>query len=157
MSTVMIDTDRIAAVLKENLSRFKPDIQVEEVGYTIESGEGIVRLTGLSGVMSEEMLLFENSVYGMAMNLEKDEVGAIVLGDYARVQQGTRVKRTGKVLQVPDSRYPTTGDKRLADSIANQEACEIQRDDQTLVYALHVLFLSKTSRRTGCAIRSVQV
>ena len=101
MPGIHIDSDAIRTVLEENARRYSVELGVEEIGHVLEAGDGIARVDGLPGVMAEEMLVFPNEVYGMAMNLQRDEVGVIILGDYATIEQGDIVKRTGKVLQVP--------------------------------------------------------
>ncbi len=74
---------------------------MEEVGEVIEAGDGIARIKGLPNVMSAEMLEFPNNIFGMALNLEEDHVGAMILGDFTEIEQGDSVKRTGRVLSVP--------------------------------------------------------
>ncbi|MBN1675136.1 MAG: F0F1 ATP synthase subunit alpha [Kiritimatiellae bacterium] len=101
MGSIHIDAQEITRVLEENLRDFSVPLGVEEVGEVVEAGDGIARISGLPGVMAEEMLIFGDNVHGMAMNLERNQIGAIVLGDYAGIRQGSVVKRTGKVLQVP--------------------------------------------------------
>ncbi|MFC1451980.1 F0F1 ATP synthase subunit alpha [Verrucomicrobiota bacterium] len=101
MPSVQIDSSSITAVLEEKARHFAVRLGTEEIGHVLEAGDGIARVDGLPGVMAEEMVLFPNEVYGMAMNLERDDVGVIVLGDYSRVEQGDVVRRTGKVLEVP--------------------------------------------------------
>jgi F-type H+/Na+-transporting ATPase subunit alpha len=101
MPDIKIDTNAIAAVLEEHARNFSITLGTEEIGRVIEAGDGVARVEGLPGAMSEEMLIFGDDVYGMAMNLDKNEIGAIILGDYSKVEQGDVVKRTCKVLQVP--------------------------------------------------------
>ena len=101
MSAIRIDTDRIGAILQDKARSFSRELGPEEVGRVIEAGDGIARVDGLPGVMAEEMLLFPGNVYGMAMNLEREDVGVIILGDYAHIEEGALVRRTCKVLQIP--------------------------------------------------------
>lgn len=101
MSALSIDAQAIGAILEENLRKFSLTLGVDEVGRVLDAGDGIARIDGLPGVMAEEMLLFPNGSYGMAMNLERSHIGAIILGDYSSIRQGDTVRRTGKVLQVP--------------------------------------------------------
>ena len=101
MSDIKIDSAAIGAILENNARNFSIKLGAEEMGRVVEAGDGIVRVEGLPGVMAEEMLLFENDVYGMAMNLDRNEIGAVVLGDYAQIEQGDVVRRTCKVLQAP--------------------------------------------------------
>ena len=101
MSDIRIDPSTISDVLEQNLNRFSVSVGLEEVGHVLEAGDGIAYVDGLPGVMAEEMVLFPEDVHGMAMNLERDQVGVIVLGDYAGIEQGDLVRRTSRVLDVP--------------------------------------------------------
>lgn len=96
-----IDTDNLKAILEKNSEKFHIEADISETGIVAEAGDGIAHITGLRNVMSEELLLFNDSEYGLAMNLERDMVGAIIIGDYTKIQQGDTVKRTSKVIQVP--------------------------------------------------------
>ena len=104
MSTIQLDAQAVAAVLEENATKFAVELGPEEVGRVLEAGDGIAQVSGLPGVMAEEMVVFPNEVYGLAMNLEQEYVGIIVLGDYAGIEQGDEVRRTGRVLDVPVGR-----------------------------------------------------
>ena len=101
MLALKIDPGAIESVLEENLRRYSAELGPQEIGRVLQAGDGIAYVDGLPGVMFEEMVLFPNGVYGMAMNLERDGVGVIVLGDFAGIRQGDIVKRTCKVLRVP--------------------------------------------------------
>jgi F-type H+-transporting ATPase subunit alpha len=101
MQGILIDTAELAELLDRKAREFAVTLGPEEVGQVIEAGDGIARVSGLPGAMAEEMLAFPNGVYGMAMNLGRHDVGAIVFGDYAGIEQGDEVRRTCKVLQVP--------------------------------------------------------
>ena len=101
MSPIHIDASEIAAVLEKNASEYRVEMGPEEVGHVLDAGDGIARVDGLPGVMAEEMLVFPNGVRGMAMNLQRDHVGAIILGDYSQIEQGDVVQRTCRVLDVP--------------------------------------------------------
>jgi F-type H+/Na+-transporting ATPase subunit alpha len=101
MLRIEIDSRVVAKVLEENLRKYSLELGEQEVGRVREAGDGIALVEGLPGAMAEEMLLFSGGVYGMAMNLERDHVGAIILGDYSGIEQGGVVRRTCKVLQVP--------------------------------------------------------
>ena len=89
--------------LKKQLDDFKPEIDVNEVGEVIKIGDGIARLSGLNNCQSFEMLEFPNNILGVALNLEQDFIGAILLGDYENIKEGGIVKRTKKVLSFPAS------------------------------------------------------
>ena len=96
-------TDQVVAKLKKQINDFDTKPEVVEVGRVIEVGDGIVRMSGISGCQSQEMLVFEDGTRGLALNLEEDTVGAIVLGDYTNIKEGDVVERTGKIMSVPVS------------------------------------------------------
>jgi len=96
-----IKTDEITSLLKQQLSEYKVDIDVSEVGEVIMVGDGVARVSGLENVMSSELVELPNGVYGMALNLEEDNVGLVLFGDSRLVREGDLAKRTGKVVEVP--------------------------------------------------------
>jgi len=96
-----IRPDEIASVLKKEIEGFDIDLSMEEVGTVLEVGDGIARVYGLEKAMANEMVQFENGVYGMAFNLEEDSVGIVILGNYLDIREGQTVKRTRRVLSVP--------------------------------------------------------
>jgi len=96
--------DFIVEQLKEQITNFKAGVKHETVGRVMEIGDGIARIEGISEVMMSEMLEFKaasGSVYGMALNLEEDRVGAIILGDYLGIKEGDEVRCLNKILEVP--------------------------------------------------------
>jgi F-type H+-transporting ATPase subunit alpha len=93
--------DEIASVIQQEIEQFESQIDVREVGQVIEVGDGIARIYGLSGVMSGEMIEFPGNIYGLAFNLEEHSVGAIILGDFRRIQEGDEVRSAGQLLSVP--------------------------------------------------------
>jgi F-type H+-transporting ATPase subunit alpha len=95
-----IDPKEISAALRKNVTDFKPSVEQEEVGRVNEVGDGIARIGGLPGVMANEMLEFPGGVVGLAMNLEEDEVGAVILGEASHIEEGNPVKQTGQILSV---------------------------------------------------------
>jgi len=95
--------NEIIEVLKAQVAAFAAKTQEESVGTVISVGDGVAQMTGLTNVKSMEMLQFPNEVYGVALNLEEDTVGAIVLGDITKIKEGDTVKSTGRVLSVPVS------------------------------------------------------
>jgi F-type H+/Na+-transporting ATPase subunit alpha len=97
----MIKSDIIVQQLKERIANFSASPTTEKVGVVLEVGDGIARVSGLREVASMEMLDFGNEVMGVALNLEHDSIGAIILGDFAKVKQGDTVRGTGKILAVP--------------------------------------------------------
>ncbi|MBL8808979.1 MAG: F0F1 ATP synthase subunit alpha [Planctomycetaceae bacterium] len=93
--------DEIASVIQKEIEDFRGEIQTAEVGRVIEVGDGIARCTGLSTVMSGEMVEFSNGTRGFAFNLEANSVGVVILGDYLKITEGDEVRSTGKLLSVP--------------------------------------------------------
>lgn len=87
--------------LKKNISSFEKQVEVEEVGKVLEIGDGIARLSGLTKCQASEMLEFPGGTFGVALNLEEETVGAVILGDYTHLKEGDIVKRTGRILSVP--------------------------------------------------------
>src|SRR5579863_5147514 len=96
-----IKADEITALLKEQIANYDAKMHVDEVGTVITLGDGIARLHGLDKVMAGELLSFPHGVAGLALSLEEDQVGAVLLGDYTHLNEGDQVKRTGKILSVP--------------------------------------------------------
>ncbi len=93
--------DYIIEQLKKQIVDAEIDTQTERVGTVLEVGDGVVRMDGLSDVMASEMLTFSNGAVGVALNLEEDQVGAMVLGDYTGIKEGEEVRSTGKILSIP--------------------------------------------------------
>jgi len=96
-----IKADEITQLLREQIANYDSKVQVDEVGTITSLGDGIARLHGLDKVMAGELLSFPHGVAGLALSLEEDSVGAVVLGDYTELSEGNEVKRTGKILSVP--------------------------------------------------------
>ncbi len=96
-----IKVDEISAQLKAQINDFEKKVDVSEVGSVISVGDGISRVYGLDNCMSMELLEFPNGVFGMALNLEEDSVGAVLFGDDFLVKEGDVVKRTGRIMSVP--------------------------------------------------------
>ena len=96
-----IKTDNITSLLKEQIARFDLSVDVSEVGEVIEVGDGVARVSGLENVMSSELVELPNGVYGMALNLEDDNVGLVLFGDSRLVKEGDLAKRTNRVVEVP--------------------------------------------------------
>lgn len=93
--------EEISSVIKEQLKRYGNKLQVEDVGTVIQVGDGIARVHGLDKCLAGELLEFSDGVYGMALNLEEDSVGTVLLGSDKEIKEGDEVKRTGKVVEVP--------------------------------------------------------
>jgi len=99
MSDQVIKT--ITADLKQKIDAFTPTFEIKDTGVVIEAGDGIARLEGLSTVHSQELVQFENGVMGIAFNLERTQVGVIIMGDYSEIAEGMRVHSTGRIASVP--------------------------------------------------------
>ncbi|MGX6961351.1 F0F1 ATP synthase subunit alpha [Vagococcus xieshaowenii] len=91
----------ISALIKQQIANYSDALQVDEVGVVTYVGDGIARAFGLDNAMSGELLEFENGSFGMAQNLEEKDVGIIVLGEFETIREGDKVKRTGKIMEVP--------------------------------------------------------
>lgn len=87
--------------IKQQIEQFKPTVSVANIGEVLEVGDGIARVSGLPAVRSQELVEFDNGTLGMAFNLEQEEVGIIILGDYANIQEGGRVRALGRLASVP--------------------------------------------------------
>src|SRR3990172_10428906 len=96
-----IKSREIASILRQEIEKYEPQIEVEEVGTVLEARDGIAIVHGVRGVMANEMLEFPNSIYGLALNLEEDNVGCVIMGDYTQIEAGNIVKRTGRIAEVP--------------------------------------------------------
>ena len=96
-----IKTDQITALLKEQLEKYDNSVDVSEVGEIIEVGDGVARASGLENVMSSELVELPNDVFGMALNLEEDNVGLVLFGETRLIKEGDIAKRTGRVVEVP--------------------------------------------------------
>jgi len=96
-----IKTNEIGDLLRSQINNINAGVDVNEVGEVLEIGDGVARTSGLGNVMSSELVEFPNNVFGMALNLEEENVGAVLFGDSSLVKEGDTVKRTGKVVEVP--------------------------------------------------------
>lgn len=97
----MINAQEISALLKQQIEDFQPDFDYTETGVITYIGDGIARVQGLDNAMSGELLVFENGTIGMAQNLETNDVGIIILGQFTDIREGSVVHRTGKIMEVP--------------------------------------------------------
>jgi F-type H+/Na+-transporting ATPase subunit alpha len=93
--------EEIASILKQQIERFGATVTAVDVGVVIEAGDGIARVHGLSNCLAGELVEFENGAMGLALNLEEDTVGIMVLGDYTTLGEGAEVRSTGRIVQVP--------------------------------------------------------
>ena len=103
-----ITASSIDAVLRRQLDAIKTSVESREVGTVIQIGDGIARIDGLKGAMSGELLEFlgegGKTVFGLAQNLEEDEVGAVLLGDVTSIRENDQVRTTGRIVEVPSGR-----------------------------------------------------
>ena len=98
---MQLNSTEIADLIKQRIQQFKVVTEARDEGTIVSVNDGIVRIHGLSNVMQGEMLEFGNDLYGLALNLERDSVGAIVLGPYDKLSEGMKVHSTGRILEVP--------------------------------------------------------
>ena len=98
---MQIRAEEISAIIKEKIKGFDKQVDVKETGSVIQVGDGIAKVYGLDGAMAGEMLEFPGGLYGIALNLEEDNVGAVLMGDSVGVKEGDPVKRTGRIAEIP--------------------------------------------------------
>ena len=96
-----IKTEEISSLIKKQLANYQDKVSVEETGTVTYVGDGVARADGLENAMAGELLEFSNGVYGMAQNLESNDVGIVILGDFSGIREGDTVKRTGRIMEVP--------------------------------------------------------
>ncbi|MDB5263959.1 MAG: synthase subunit alpha, partial [Adhaeribacter sp.] len=92
--------DEVSAILREQLSDFRTEAELQEVGTVLQVGDGVARIYGLSKAQSGELLEFENGLQALVLNLEEDNVGAVMLGDYSEIKEGATVRRTNKIASI---------------------------------------------------------
>src|ERR687885_396994 len=100
MADIEIKPDEISAILRQQLSGFNATADLEEVGTVLQMGDGIARVYGLGNVRAGELVEFENGVQGIALNLEEDNVGAVLMGEMGTLQEGSKVRRTGQIASI---------------------------------------------------------
>ena len=96
-----IKAEEISKIIREQIGCFAVDVDVAEVGSIISIGDGIARIHGVDNAMAGEMLEFPHGVFGIALNLEEESVGAVLLGEFKEIKEGDLVKRTGRIISVP--------------------------------------------------------
>jgi F-type H+-transporting ATPase subunit alpha len=96
-----IKADEITKLIRDQIENYESRIAVDEVGTVMSLGDGIARIHGLDKVMAGELIEFPHNVAGLAMNLEEDQVGAVLMGDYTEIKEGDTVRRTGRIMSVP--------------------------------------------------------
>lgn len=98
---MQIKAEEISKIIKDQIENFEQKVQVDEIGTVLSAGDGIAKVYGLDKAMSGELVEFPGGVYGIVFNLEEDNVGIVVMGDYEHIKEGDTVKRTGKIASVP--------------------------------------------------------
>src|SRR5260221_1904948 len=96
-----IKAEEISKIIREQIGSYAVDVDVAEVGSIISIGDGIARVHGVDNAMAGEMLEFPHGVFGIALNLEEESVGAVLLGEFKEIKEGDLVKRTGRIISVP--------------------------------------------------------
>jgi F-type H+-transporting ATPase subunit alpha len=156
---VSIRPDEISSIIRQQIESYSQDVQVSNVGTVLQVGDGTARIYGLEQVMSQELLEFEDGTIGIALNLEEDNVGAVLMGDGFGIQEGSTVKTTGRIAQIPigqamigrvvdalarpiDGKGPiATTDTRLIESpapgiVARKSVCEPMQTGITAIDAM---------------------
>src|SRR5436190_23705735 len=100
MAELTINADEIAAALRTHVATFSPTLESAHVGRVLEVGDGIARVAGLPATSVNELLEFEGGTLGLALNLDEESIGAVVLGEASRIEEGAAVKGTGRILSV---------------------------------------------------------
>ncbi|MEZ5175683.1 MAG: F0F1 ATP synthase subunit alpha [Acidimicrobiia bacterium] len=101
MAELMFDTGDITKALRANLEGWSPSLEAETIGYVLSVGDGVARVAGLPGAMASELLEFPGGLLGVALNLDEDSIGAVIMGDASGIEEGDEVRSTGRVLSVP--------------------------------------------------------
>lgn len=96
-----ISPDEITSIIEQRIKGYEKEVELKETGRVIQVGDGIARVYGLKNVMASELVKFQNGVYGLALNLEEDNVGIVILGDFEDIKEGDLVERTGRIIEVP--------------------------------------------------------
>ena len=101
MAELTINASEIASAVKTYIEDYKAGIEAEQVGHILEIGDGIARISGLPNAAVNELLEFESGKFGLALNLDEESIGAVILGDTSGIDEGQIVKATGRILSVP--------------------------------------------------------
>ena len=101
MAELTINTEDIASAIRKNLEGFEPEVASGQVGRVVEVGDGIARISGLPNAAVNEMLQFDGGIIGLALNLDEDTIGAVILGDATGIEEGQSVRSTGEILSMP--------------------------------------------------------
>ena len=169
--------EEISSVIKEQIKRYSTELEVSDVGTVIQVADGIARIHGLEKAMQGELLEFPGEVYGMVLNLEEDNVGAVLLGDSRNVNEGDTVKTTGRVVEVPvgdaltgrvvnalgqpiDGKGPIVTDKyrkieRVASGVITRKSVSVPL--QTGIKAIDAMVLSEEDKESLLSVTVRQV
>ena len=98
---INIRPDEISSIIREQIEQYDQDVKVDNIGTVLQVGDGIARVYGLDQVMSGELLEFEDKTIGIALNLENDNVGVVLMGNGRQILEGSTVKSTGRIAQIP--------------------------------------------------------
>src|SRR5256712_12998415 len=98
---MQIKAEEISKIIREQIGSYAVEVDVAEVGSVVSLGDGIARVHGVERAMAGEMLEFPHGVFGIALNLEEESVGTVLLGEYKEIKEGDQVKRTGRIISVP--------------------------------------------------------
>ena len=101
MAEITLNTGDIADALRDNLNGWSPSLESEILGYVMSVGDGVARVSGLPGAMASELLEFSGGLFGVALNLDENSIGTVILGDASSIEEGDEVRSTGRVLSVP--------------------------------------------------------
>jgi F-type H+-transporting ATPase subunit alpha len=93
--------EEISSIIKQQIEKYRTEVEITDVGTVIQVGDGIARIYGLEQAMSGELLEFPGGIFGMALNLEEDNIGCVIMGPYTQIREGDTVKRTGRIVEVP--------------------------------------------------------
>src|SRR5207249_4326855 len=127
----MIKAGEISEIIKRQLAGYEAEVDLQEVGRVIEVGDGIARVYGLERAMAGELLTFPGDVVGMVLNLEEDNVGAVLLGSDREIKEGDVVKRTGRIAQVPVGE-PLVG--RVVNALGHAIVVKVLEDAGAMAY-----------------------
>jgi len=101
MAELTLNPADVTAALRKNLAGWEPSVEAETIGYVTSIGDGVARVSGLPGAMASELLEFPGGLTGVALNLDEDSIGAVLMGDSSHVEEGDEVRSTGRVLSIP--------------------------------------------------------
>ncbi|MDJ0498059.1 MAG: F0F1 ATP synthase subunit alpha, partial [Acidimicrobiia bacterium] len=101
MADLTLTPEDITGALRRNLADWSPSVEAETVGYVDSVGDGVARVVGLPNAMTSELLEFPGGLIGVALNLDEDSIGAVIMGDASKIEEGDEVRSTGRVLSVP--------------------------------------------------------